>query len=280
MIFPVAAALASAATFAVGSALQHQAAGRASLGQLIRRPAWVLGLLLSAVAFSLHGLALSRGELGLVQPVIVSGIVFAVLFRAALDRRRPSLAIIGWLILTWAGLALVVVIRGSRSSSSTGVAHELAFVVVGISAAAVLAIAAGRNSTPRHRGLLFGLAAGILFGLVAGLLKLVTVALRSGLGQAVSHWSPWLLIVIGGAAVLLNQLAYQSAPLSTTAPVLNIAQVLVAIAFGVIVFGERFDGSALLFLGELVGLVMVGLGIWQLAAHQPLDRAKQPAATA
>ena len=94
----------------------------------------------------------------------------------------------------------------------------------------------------RHGGLLLGAAAGTLFGLVAGLLKLVTVQAQSGLGHALGHWSLWVLVVVGVCAVLLNQRAYQNARLSITAPMLNIAQVLVAITFGIIVFGERFDG--------------------------------------
>ena len=97
---------------------------------------------------------------------------------------------------------------------------------------------------------MLGAAAGTLFGLVAGLLKLVTVQAQSGLGHALAHWSLWVLIVVGAGAVLLNQRAYQNARLSITAPMLNIAQVLVAITFGIIVFGERFDGSTLAFVAE------------------------------
>ncbi len=275
MIFPVVAALCSAATFAVGSALQHRAAsavsteesGQRVIARLLRRRSWVFGLVLSAVAFGLHALALSRGELALVQPVIVSGIVFAVLFRAALDRHLPSRPVVGWLILTWAGLALFVVVRSSRSAPAQGVSHEIAFVVVGVAVAGLITIAAGKVKADRNAGLLLGAAAGTLFGLVAGLLKLVTVQAQSGLGHALAHWSLWVLIVVGAGAVLLNQRAYQNARLSITAPMLNIAQVLVAITFGIIVFGERFDGSALAFVAEVAGLVLMGIGIWQLAAQ-------------
>ena len=275
MIFPVVVALCSAATFAVGSALQHRAASAVSteesghrvIARLFRRRSWLFGLLLSAVAFGLHALALSRGELALVQPVIVSGIVFAVLFRAALDRHLPRPQVIGWLVLTWAGLALFVVIRSSRSAPADGVNHEGTFVVVGAIVAAAVTLVSSRVKSDRSSGLLLGAAAGTLFGLVAGLLKLVTVQAQSGLGQALGHWSLWVLIVVGGGAVLLNQRAYQNARLSITAPMLNIAQVLVSITFGIIVFGERFDGSTLAFLAEIAGLVLMGLGIWALAAQ-------------
>jgi drug/metabolite transporter (DMT)-like permease len=145
------------------------------------------------------------------------------------------------------------------------------FVVVGSVAAGVVGFAASRMTSDRRRGALLGIAAGTLFGLVAGLLKLVTVEARSGLAQAFAHWSLWALLVIGLAAVLLNQLAYQSTRLSVTAPLLNIAQVLVALAFGAAVFGERFDGSPLAMAAELGGLLLLGAGIWKLAA-QPADQ--------
>ena len=123
------------------------------IARLFRRRSWVFGLVLSAVAFGLHALALSRGELALVQPVIVSGIVFAVLFRAALDRHLPSRPVVGWLILTWAGLALFVVVRSSRSAPAQAVSHEVAFVVVGVAVAGLITIAAGKVKTDRHAGL-------------------------------------------------------------------------------------------------------------------------------
>ena len=280
MLAAVGAALASAATFAAGSALQHRAAsagspddepGHQMITRLLKRRSWLLGLVLSAVAFGLHGLALSQGELALVQPVIVSGIVFAVLIRAALDRHLPSRRVLFWLVATWAGLAVVIAVRSSRSTSSSGVHHEVLFVVLGTVMAGAVGFAGSRMASDRRRGALLGIAAGTLFGLVAGLLKLVTVEARSGLGQAIGHWSLWALLVIGGAAVLLNQLAYQSTRLSVTAPLLNIAQVLVALAFGAAVFGERFDGSPLAMAAELGGLLLLGAGIWQLAA-QPADQ--------
>ena len=51
-----------------------------------------------------------------------------------------------------------------------------------------------------------------------------------------------------------------------TAPILNIAQVLVAIGFGVIVFDERLGSTPLVLLGELVGLLLVIAGVVQLSS--------------
>ena len=94
-------ALLCAATFAVSTSVQHQAASAAPesvtgllglLGYLIRRPPWLLGQVLATCAFALHAAALHLGPIAVVQPIVVSGIVWAVPARAALSRRMPSRA--------------------------------------------------------------------------------------------------------------------------------------------------------------------------------------------
>lgn len=290
MIIAVIAALASAATFAVGSALQHRAAsaidnhqvGAEMVRALLHRRSWLFGLFLSSVAFGLHAVALSQGDLAVVQPVIVSGVVFAVIFRAALDRHLPSGRMIAWLIATWAGLALFIVARSRSTTSPDGVHHEVMFLAVGGGVALLVGGASIRMSADRLRGLALGGAAGILFGLVAGLTKLATVQFAAGgVRGAVTHWSLWGLLVVGLAAVVLNQLAYQRARLSITAPMLNIAQVLVAMTFGVVVFGELPELSSVGSVAlQCIGLAAMGLGIWQLATHQARDDESVPSSEA
>src|SRR5690349_2172082 len=184
MVLAVLTALASAACFAAGSALQHQVVGeapdyrdsrRSFLSGVVRRPAWLVGIVLSAVAFSLHAVALSLGELTLVQPVIVSGVVFAVMIRAALDRRLPPRRTVIWLLVTWAGLAVFLVSRPEAPDGRPDPAHAWEAVLAGVLLAAVCVVASRRVSADRIRGLLLGAAAGLLFGLVAGLVKLVLV---------------------------------------------------------------------------------------------------------
>ena len=114
-VTPVLLALASAALFALGSALQHRSAGSASSSSkrrmaatLLRRPGWLLGAALCATAFGLHAAALARGDLTVVQPVILTGIVFAVFARAAIEGRRPGRREMLRAVVTWAGLVLVI----------------------------------------------------------------------------------------------------------------------------------------------------------------------------
>jgi hypothetical protein len=114
----------AAAVFAVATSLQHHAAGSAGqaggstkrwLMQLAGRPSWLIGIGLSAVGFGLHAAALALGSVALVQPIVISATVFAVLVRAGLDGRLPAWAELGWATCTWAGLALFLSVTTFRS---------------------------------------------------------------------------------------------------------------------------------------------------------------------
>jgi drug/metabolite transporter (DMT)-like permease len=275
VLVAVVAALASAIGFAAGSALQHRVASGPSasdesrtgfITRLVRRPLWLMGLGLSAASFGLHALALSRGDLALVQPVIVSGIVFSVLIRAGLDHRWPPRRTMIWLVATWAGLALFLLVRPIATTHSVHSSLAPLFVLIGAPLVILATLVARRAKHDRIRGLLLGSASGLLFGLVAGLVKLVLADLRQGWGHVFTHWTLWALLVVGAWAILLLQWAYQATRISLVAPAVNISQVLVAIAFGILVMGEPVGSSVGVVTGEVVGLAVTILGVRNLAA--------------
>ena len=277
MVLAVITALAAAFSFALGSALQQRVAGDSNpdeeshgsfFGRLARRPSWLVGLLLSAVAFTLHALALSRGDLALVQPVIVSGIVFAVVIRSALEHRLPDRSTLIWLVVTWAGLALFLAVRPETADSAPKNGLGAALVGVGVGLVLLAMAAARRIRTTQLRGALLAGASGVLFGLVAGLVKLVLARFGEGLTAVIASWPLWALVVTGLWAVLLNQRAYQATRLSVTTPVLNVAEVAVAITFGLLVLGEDPGQSTPVVIGELVGLALVIAGVFRLALRE------------
>jgi hypothetical protein len=79
------------------------------------------------------------------------------------------------------------------------------------------------------------------------------------------------VVVVGISGVSLNQRAYRCGPLSASIAILNIVDVLVAIGFGIVVFHERPSDSALAVLGQLVGMVVIVLGLRGVARSHLLD---------
>ena len=288
MVLAVVTALAAAFSFALGSALQQRVAGdtlpdeesRGSFfARIARRPSWLVGLLLSAVAFALHAFALSRGDLALVQPVIVSGIVFAVVIRSALEHRLPDGRTLVWLVVTWAGLALFLAVRPEAADSTAKNGLGAALVGVGVGVALLAVFVALRTRTTQLRGALLAGASGVLFGLVAGLVKLVLARFGDGFTAVLASWPLWALVVTGLAAVLLNQRAYQATRLSVTTPILNVAEVAVAITFGLLVLGEDPGQSTRVVLGEVAGLALVIAGVVKLASAEE-SQTSEPAPAA
>lgn len=272
------AALGSAAGFAVSTSLQHHAAGGAPatvegssgrlLRHLLRRPWWLVGQTVALVSFGLHVLALQSGALAVVQPIVVSGVVFAVPLRAALSRRRPPTAELRAVAITAFGLAtFLVVSHASQGPDLPDVGPmALVFIGAGLVLAALVHYTAGRVRTVPRRAALYGVTAGILFGLVAGLIKLTTNrAHETGVVGLLTGWPAWALIVVGLSGVAVNQRAYRTGALSASMPILNIVDVLVALAFGVVVFGETPAHSVGAVAAQCVALGCVAVGLRRLS---------------
>jgi len=96
------AALSAAALFAAATALQHRSAGlvtaagterSAGLTRFISKtlchPLWVVGTVAGIAGVALHAIALRDGPLTLVQPLLVTGVIFALPLRRLLEHRRP-----------------------------------------------------------------------------------------------------------------------------------------------------------------------------------------------
>jgi len=273
-VLAVGSALGAAAGFAVSTSLQQRAAHAAPasahlLAHLVRRPAWLLGMLAGGAAFALHAVAVRAGALALVQPLMVSGIVFALPVRAALDRRIPSAAQLAWAGVTALGLALLVVAADPVAGQGTPrIAPALGLVALGGILALIVARITPASAGRTGRGLLLGAAAGVLFGLVAGMLK-VTVLASGGVLGAVASWPGWVLLALGISGLALNQRAYHLAALSVTMPVLNVVAPLVAIAFGYLVLDERPATTVPALLAEGAGLALMALGVFRLARFEP-----------
>lgn len=267
-------ALGAAAVFGLGTALQHRAAYGVSrtdvasgrlLPRLLRRPGWVVGLVCSAGAFTLHVAALQRGSLTLVQPIVVTTPVFAVVARSGLDRRWPDPAETVWAMCTWVGLIFFITTVGTDHAPHAANDQTVTwFLIIGTVTAALTGWAARRVRVATYEGFLWGVAAGILYGLTAGLVKVAASHASLGVVALMGHWSAWLVAPAGVGAFMLSQRAYHATRLSVTAPVLNIVDVLVAVTFGSVVFGDHLFDPASHRVVELLGAALIGVGVWRL----------------
>jgi hypothetical protein len=277
-------ALCSAATFAMSTSVQHQAASGAPesvtglaglLGYLVRRPLWLLGQLLATCAFALHASALHAGPIAVVQPIVVSGIVWAVPARAALSRRMPSQDELRAVLVTAAGLAVFLVASDPTAGTDAGLGlGTILLVGAGVLVAGAANVAASRvRGEPRRRAFFLGVVGGVLFGLVAGLLKLALQELNDGGWEGLlTAWPTYALLLAGAGGVLTNQRAYRTAGLSASMPALNIVNGLTSLAFGFTVFSEVPRHTPLFLVIEVFALGCMAVGLWLLVR---LEEARQ-----
>jgi drug/metabolite transporter (DMT)-like permease len=271
----VVAALGSALCFATSSALQQHGAARAPRGSglhldlllhLVRRPVWLAGMAAASGTLALQALALASGQLMVVQPLLVLGLLFALPLSVALERRRPSLSEWSWASVLVVGLVTFLLAAHPHATSALPDDGRLWQVGAGVLAVAV-AIAVGASALGRrHRAVLLGAAAGLTFGVTAALIKYCcALAGREGLGWLVTSWPPYALLLVGGAGIVLSQAAYQAGPLSGALPTLAITEPLAAVLFGVVAFGERVGGGLPAILLAAAGFAAMAVSIKRLA---------------
>lgn len=272
MALAVAVALAAAVAFGWSTALMHQSASSAPrdltrpdslLMHLFRQPRWLLGEAASLAGLALHMWALSLGSLVVIQPLIATGLVFALAFRAVLDRKLPTVRTLWWAATCALGAA-VFLIATNAGDSSQPIDGSRATIVLIIGCGAALLAWTLSMRFPRQRGLLLGVSAGILFGLLAGALKATTDDFGS-IASVLGNWPFYVACLLGAAGFTLNQRMYHQSSLHASLPALNTLNPIVAVIVGIYCFGERpaQDGAAA--VAEIVGLLAMLVAIFFLA---------------
>jgi drug/metabolite transporter (DMT)-like permease len=271
-------ALLSASTAAISTSVQHQAAETAPpsvvgawnlLGHLVRRPIWLVGQVLGTLALVFHALALHSGPIALVQPLVISGIVLAVPVRAAIARTLPPRRDVIAVLIAAVGLATFLVVSDPSEGRGTGLgALALSLVLGCLAVSSIAMVLARRLADPTLRAFLLGACSGVFFALVAVLLKMsLDLFSADGLPRVFTSWPVYLLVVAGTGGILGNQLAYRSARLASSMPVLNVVDCLVALAFGYVVFHEVPRHTPGVVVLEVLALGAMLVGLWILVRN-------------
>jgi hypothetical protein len=228
------------------------------LWNLVRHPGWLLGVLASLAGLGTHIGALSIGQIAAVQPVLVLELPVAVVassvaFRVRLTRRD-------WLAvgLLAVGLALFVFALSPRGGTTTGVPGPTWAVGLGV-LLGVMALAAGVGWQCRQdlRAALLGIAAGVGYGTTAVLFSTAGATAVHGATAVLTTWQAYAAVAIGLASFYLLQNSLAAGLLVATEPGLTLANPLVAVTWGLAVFGEQARTGAWLVVSITGGVVLV-----------------------
>jgi hypothetical protein len=276
----IVAALAAAFLYAVASVLQQweaelqpaeQALRPSLLTRLARRPRWIAGLGIDVGGYVAQWLALARGSLVVVQPLLVVGLLFALPIKALLTPYRMH----GWdwsgVVLTTAGLSVFLAVSQPTVGHPNVGALAWALLIGATAVVTVVLVMVGHKSSPRWKAMAFGTAGGIVYGICAALTKSCAHLLALGVTNLFESWQPYVLAVGGLSGMILAQSAFQAGPLDASLPALSASDPIISVVIGVAVFGEAVRGGLVPTLLEVVSFSAIVVGIFMLAHTEAVN---------
>jgi drug/metabolite transporter (DMT)-like permease len=271
LLVAVPCGIAAAFAYGASTAVEHSAAntgtGQADaqgLLALLRNPRWLMAMGGDTLGLILQVIALSTGPVVLIQPLLVLALPISLPIGWLIGGPRPGRSeflLCGWII---AGLAVFFVIIGDPGSGDP-LQPRPALIAIGVAAVVGgLACAAVRRRPAAVRALVYGGVSGAWFGLVGVLLDAASTAWRDGGLDRFAHAAGLVpligLLLLGGASIILTQVALQVGALGASFPANLSADPLVAVVLGALLLNEKLPmspGLAFVYAGCL-GAVVYG----------------------
>ena len=276
IIFALAAALANAVhlmtqhTASVGVSSEHR--NWALVAFLIRQPLWLLGWAAAAGGFAFQAIALHAGQLSVVQALLVTELVFALILRRFWVRQH--IAMTAWIaaLVTCGALAVFLTAAEPHGGHLQPDASDWVIALVVFGGAVATSAIAARWGSPVRRAALYAIAASISWALMAAFIKEATNMLAvSGVIGMLEHWPLYALIVTAIVGSVLQQAALQVGPLSISQPLIVVVDPAVAIVLSVWIFDERFTDSLAQKIVAGAAFCVMAIGVATLGRTAPTD---------
>lgn len=282
----IAASLGATACFSLSTALKHrsavQAAGPAAgrgpargTAQFLRltavHPSWLGGMTADAGGLALQMTALHLGALAVVQPLMVTALLFSLVLNHLVAGTRIS-----WRELRWAGvlvasLGAFLVVSGAASPRIAGPVQQAdrapaVAIAVGALAFAAFSLVAARRGGRRSGAMWLGITVGMDYACTAALIKSCSnTLLAHGPLALLTSWQPYAAVVTGALGLVLAQLAFRAGPLRNSLPAMATSDPLLSIALGVFVYDEHLRPGVGAIAIEVACLAVLCLAAFALS---------------
>jgi drug/metabolite transporter (DMT)-like permease len=260
----IGAALLAAFFAAVGivirqRAIQEEAAHRndtsAIVTSWVRHPGWWAGTLVAVAGYGFQALALAHGSLLLVQPLLVSALLFVLPLGARFSKQHVSRADWVWALLLTAALAVFVLVGQPREGHNRPPVPAWSLALVVVVPVVIFCVVAAHRTIGRLRAMLLASSVAVLVGTIAVLTKVsVHHLVMDGWRGLLTVPAPYVLIVLAVAVTVLQQSAFHAGALQASVPVMLVGEPMVAVLLGVVILGEHLAvrGSGALILAAAV----------------------------
>jgi drug/metabolite transporter (DMT)-like permease len=242
-------ALVAAFFFALAATLQQKGAlsmGSVSLGSasslvnLVRQPWWLAGTGALLCGYAFQAVALANGRLAVIQPLLVTTIVFALPLGYFLTSQRVGRREILGAAVVVAGLAVFTGVGQAADGNDNAPANEWALAVLVFGSIAAVLVYMGGRGTVVRKAALYGASAGVLFGLSAALCKpTVEILGDSGVSGVLESWELYAFAAAGIVAFVVQQVSLATGKLAASVATVSVCNPIVGIVIGTLLLDER-----------------------------------------
>jgi drug/metabolite transporter (DMT)-like permease len=288
-------ALVAAFLFAVAATFQQKGAlisgvtpdSLRSFAALLRSFWWLFGSIALLVGYAFQAVALDHGRLAIIQPLLVTTVVFALPLGYWFTQQDVGRREILGAAVVVGGLMLFSLFGAPSSGNDNAPGNEWAIALSVIVVLCVGLLVLARRAVGSREAALYGIVSGILFGTSACLVKPTVETLDEGITAVLSSWEFYAMAIAGIAAFALQQVSLSSGFLATSVATVSTANPIVSVLIGTLLFDERLSRPAwhivVAFVG--LGLAMLGAAIISIAreggrrTEKPLAPEPVPAVT-
>ena len=219
-----------------------------------------------------QALALHNGPMSVVQPLLITELVFTLVLRRVWIHQDVASA--AWVSVSVVCVALAVFLAVGEPAGGHPYPAANQWLSVGlvIGGAIVALTLLGLRGSPVRRAAALAAATGLTASLEASFLKTATQTLSvSGLGGMLAAWPVYAFIAATITGALLQQGALHVGPLSVSQPLLVIIDPFVSIILSVWLFAERFTTSPAKLAIAVVAFGVMAAGVVMLTRTAPQD---------
>jgi drug/metabolite transporter (DMT)-like permease len=276
-------ALVAALLFALAATLQQK--GALNLPEIsLRRPEslvrlagqtiWLLGTVALLTGYVFQAAALDRGRLAIIQPLLVTTVVFALPLGYFLTNQRVGRREVVGAGVIVVGLALFARFGDPAGGNENAPVDEWAIAIAVLAAVCGVLLLFGGRGGLSMRAAVYGTVAGILFGLSAALTKPTLEFLHEGIEELLSNWEPYALAVAGVLGFVLQQVSLGTGRLAPSVATVSVANPVVGILLGVFLLDERLSRPVWHIVVACIGLglALVGAVVISLAHEAGRER--------
>ena len=280
-------ALLAAFCFALAATLQQKGAlnlptislgDPKSLARLAGNVTWLIGTLVLLTGYLFQAGALDRGRLSIIQPLLVTTVIFALPLGYFLTQQHVGRREVIGAIVIIIGLGLFAYFGDPAGGNENAPNSEWAVVIGLVIVVSVVLLLLGRGGSLTVTAAAYGTVAGILFGLSAALTKPTLDYLHESVGTMLSHWECYGLAIAGVGGFVLQQVSLGTGRLAPSVATVSVANPVVGIAIGTILLNETLSRPAwhiaLAVIG--LGLALVGAVVISLAHEVAREESSGP----